>query len=98
MEISDDFKNELVNIMKKWDSLIHNLEPEFMETLKLQLDYENRLEDLQSFLKKEVDREIEKAFRLEFPDKKYTQSIKKRIYEIISKYHKQLLETIEKLE
>lgn len=98
MEIPDDFKKELENIMKKWINLLHDLDPEFMEMLKLQLDYKNRLENLRTFLRNEVDREIEKAFHAEFPNDDYTKNVKKKMGEIISNYHEQLLETIEKLE
>lgn len=98
MEISNDFKKELENIMKKWINLLHDLDPEFMEMLKLQLDYKNLLENLRTFLRNEVDREIEKAFHAEFPNDDYTENVKKKIGEIISNYHEQLLETIEKLE
>jgi len=98
MEIPDDFKNELETIMKKWIKLLHDLDPKFMEMLKLQLDYENRLENLQIFLRKEVDKEIEKAFHSEFPNDEYTPNVKKELAKITSKYHDQLLETIKKLE
>ena len=98
MEISDDFKNELETIMKKWIKLLHDLDPKFMEMLKLQLDYENRLENLQAFLRKEVDTEIEKAFHSEFPNEDYTPNVKMKIDEITSNYHEQILKTIEKLE
>ena len=98
MEISDDFKNELETIMKKWIELLHDLDPKFMEMLKLQLDYENRLKNLQAFLRKEVDIEIEKAFHSEFPNDEYTPSVKKELAKITSTYHDQLLETIKKLE
>jgi len=98
MEISDDFKNELETIMKKWIKLLHDLDPQFMEMMKLQLDYENRLENLQTFLGKEVDTEIEKAFHSEFPNDEYTPNVKKELAKITSNYHDQLLETIKKLE
>lgn len=98
MEISYDFKKELETIMKKWIDLLHNIDPQFMKMLKLQLDYENRLENLRSFLIQEVDKEIEKAFHLEFPNKEYTQNMKKKIDKITSNYHEQLLKTIENLE
>jgi len=97
MEISDDFKNELETIMKKWIKLLHDLDPKFMEMLKLQLDYENRLENLQTFLRNEVDTEIEKAFHSEFPNDKYTPNIKKELVKITSNFHDPLLETIKKL-
>jgi hypothetical protein len=97
MEISDDFKNELETIMEKWIKLLHDLDPKFMEMLKLQLDYENRLENLQTFLRQEVDKEIEKAFHSEFPIDEYTPSVKKELTKITSNYHDQLLETITKL-
>ena len=98
METSDDFKKELETIMEKWIKLLHNLDPKFMEMLKLQLDYENRLENLQAFLRKEVDTEIEKAFHSEFPNDEYTPIVKKELVKITSNYHDQLLETIKKLE
>jgi len=98
LEISEDFKKELETIMEKWIKLLHDLDPEFMEMLKLQLDYENRLENLQTFLRKEVDTEIEKAFHSEFPNDKYTPSVKKELTKITSNYHDQLLETITKLQ
>ncbi len=65
--------------------------------LKLQLDYENRLENLQTFLRNEVDKEIEKAFHSEFPNDEYTPNVKKELSKITSNYHDQLLETIKKL-
>ncbi len=98
METSDDFKKELETIMEKWIKLLHNLDPKFMEMLKLQLDYENRLENLQTFLRKEVEKEIEKAFHSEFPNEEYTHNVKKEIDKLTSNYHGQLLKTIEKLE
>jgi len=98
MEISDDFKNELETIMKKWIKLLHDLDPQFMEMMKLQIDYENRLENLQTFLGKEVDQEIEKAFHSEFPNDEYTPNVKKELTKLTSNYHDQLLETIKKLE
>jgi len=98
METSDDFKKELETIMEKWIKLLHNLDPKFMEMLKLQLDYENRLENLQTFLRQEVDTEIEKAFHSEFPNDEYTSNVKKELAKITSNYHNQLLETIKKLE
>ena len=98
MEISDDFKNELETILEKWIKLLHDLDPKFMEMLKLQLDYENRLENLQTFLRQEVDKEIEKAFHSEFPNDEYTPNVKKELAKITSNYHEPLLETITKLE
>jgi len=97
MEISDDFKKELETIMKKWIKLLHDLDPQFMEMMKLQLDYENRLENLQTFLRKEVDQEIEKAFHSEFPNDEYTPDEQKELAKITSNYHDPLLETIKKL-
>ena len=98
MEISDDLKNELETILEKWIKLLHDLDPKFMEMLKLQRDYENRLENLQTFLRMEVDKEIEKAFHSEFPNDEYTPNVKKELAKITSNYHDQLLETITKLE
>jgi len=98
LEISDDFRNEVETIMKKWIKLLDNLDPKFMGMLKLQLDYENRIENLRTFLRKEVDKDIERAFHSEFSNEKYTSSVKKKIDKITSNYHDQLLETIEKLE
>ncbi|MDH3396007.1 MAG: hypothetical protein OEL52_07630 [Nitrosopumilus sp.] len=98
MKNSNDFYNEIEIILKKWINLLHNLDPKFLEMLKLQLDYENRLKDLQTFLRQEVDKDIEKAFHSEFPNKPYTSSIKKKIDKISSNYHDQLLKIIEKLE
>ena len=98
MEISDDFRKEVETIMKKWIKLLHNLDPKFMEMLKLQLDYEKRLKNLRTFLREEVDSEIEKAFHSEFPSEDYTPNVKKKIDKITSNYHEQLLEVIEKLE
>ncbi len=98
MEISDDFHKEIEIILKKWIKLLHDLDPKFMEMLKLQLDYEKRIEDLRTFLKKEVDKDIEKAFHSEFPNEQYTSNIKQKIDKITSNYHEQLLKTIEKLE
>lgn len=98
MEISDDFKNELETILEKWIKLLHDIDPKFMEMLKLQLDYENRLENLQTFLRQEVDKEIEKAFHSEFPNDEYTPNVKKELAKITSNYHEPLLETITKLE
>ena len=98
MEISDDFRKEVESIMKKWIKLLHDLDPKFMEMLTMQLDYENRLKDLRTFLREEVDHEIEKAFHSEMPNEDYTPNVKKKIYEITSNYHAQLLEIIEKLE
>ncbi len=98
MEISDDFRNEIEIILKKWIKLLHDLDPKFLEMLKFQLDYEKRLEDLRTFLRKEVDKDIEKAFRSEFPKEQYTSNVKEKIDKITSNYHEQLIETIEKLE
>jgi len=98
LEISTDFCKEVETIMKKWIKLLHDIDPKFMEMLKLQLDYENRLENLRTFLRKEVDKEIEKAFYSEFSNEEYTPNVKKKIDKITSSYHNQLLETIEKLE
>lgn len=98
MEISDDFCKEVEIILKKWTKLLHDLDPKFMEMLKLQLDYENRLENLRTFLRKEVDKDIEKAFRSEFPNKQYTSNLKKKIDKKTSNYHDHLIEAIEKLE
>ncbi len=98
MEISDGFRKEIETIMKKWIKLLHNLDPKFLEMLQMQLDYENRLEKLRTFLRKEVDKEIEKAFHSEFPNEEYTPNVKKKRDKITSNYHSQLLETIEKLE
>ncbi len=98
MEISDDFRKEVESIMKKWINLLHDLDPKFMEMLTMQLDYENRLKDLRTFLREEVDLEIEKAFHSEFPNDEYTPSVKKELAKITSTYHDQLLETIKKLE
>ena len=69
-----------------------------MEMLKLQLDYKNRLETLRIFLRKEVEKEIEKAFHSEFPNEEFTSNVKKEIDKMTSNYHTQLLKTIEKLE
>ncbi len=98
MEISGDFRKEVESIMKKWIKLLHDIDPKFMEMLTMQLDYENRLKDLRTFLKEEVDHEIEKAFHSEFSNEVYTLNVKKKIDKITSNYHNQLLETIEKLE
>jgi len=98
MEISDDFRKEVEIIMKKWIKLLHDIDPKFMEMLKLQLDYENRLENLRTFLRKEVDKDIEKAFHSEFSNEQYTTNVKKKIVKITSSYHDQLLEAIKKLE
>ncbi len=98
MEISDDFRKEVETIMKKWIKLLHDLDPKFMEMLKMQIDYEQRIEDLRTFLRKEVDKDIEKAFHSELPNEQYTSNVKEKIDKITSKYHKQLLKTIEKLE
>ncbi len=98
MKISDDFRKEVESIMKKWIKLLHDIDPKFMEMLTMQLDYENRLKDLRTFLREEVDHEIEKAFHSEFPKEDYSPNVKKKIDEITSNYHDQLLEIIEKLE
>jgi len=98
LEISDDFRKEVETILKKWIKLLHDIDPKFLEMLKLQLDYESRLEKLRTFLRKEVDKEIEKAFHSEFLNEEYTPNVKKKIDKITSNYHNQLLETIEKLE
>ena len=98
MEISDDFRQEVETIMKKWIKLLHDLDPEFMEMLKMQLDYEDRLVNLRTFLRKEVDKDIEKAFHSEFSNEQYTSNVKKKIDEITSNSHNELLEAIEKLE
>jgi len=98
LEISDDFRKEVEAIIKKWIKLLHNLDPKFMQMLKLQIDYENRLVNLRTFLRKEVDMEIEKAFHSEFSNEEYTSNVKKKIDKITSNYHDQLLETIKKLE
>ncbi len=63
LEFSDVFRKEIETIMQKWIKLLHHLDPKFMEMLKLQLDYENRLKNLRTFLRDEVDKEIEKAFK-----------------------------------
>ncbi len=98
MEISDDFRKEIEIILKKWIKLLHNLDPKFLEMIKFQLDYEKRIEDLRTFLRKEVDNAIEKAFHSEFPNEQYTSNIKKKIDKITSNYHVHLMEAIEKLE
>ena len=98
MEISDDFHKEIEIILKKWIKLLHDLDPKFLEMVKLQLDYEKRIEDLRTFLKKEVDKDIEKAFHSEFPNDEYTPNVKKELAKITSNFHDQLLETIKKLE
>jgi len=98
LEISDDFRNEIEIILKKWIKLLHNLDPKFLEMLRFQLDYEKRLEDLRTFLRKEVDKDIEKAFHSEFPKEQYTSNVKEKIDKITSNYHEQLVKTIEKLE
>lgn len=97
MEINDDLKNELEIIIKKWINLLQNLDPQFMEMLKLQLNYENRIENLREFLKKEVDNEIKKAFQTEFPEIEYTAIIKQRLNKITSNNYNHLLEIIKKL-
>jgi len=98
LEISDDFHKEIEIILKKWIKLLHDLDPKFLEMVKLQLDYEKRIEDLRTFLKKEVDKDIEKAFHSEFPNDEYTPKVKKELAKITSNFHDQLLETIKKLE
>ncbi len=98
MEISDDFRNEIEIILKKWIKLLDDLDPKFLEMLKFQLDSEKRIEDLRTFLKKEVDKDIEKAFHSEFPNEEYTSNVKEKIDKITPNYHEQLLKTIEKLE
>jgi len=98
LEFSDAFRKEIETIMQKWIKLLHTLDPKFMEMLKMQLDYENRLKNLRTFLRDEVDKEIEKAFHSEFPNEEYTPNIKKKIEKLTSSHHEQLLETIEKLE
>jgi len=98
LEFSAAFRKEIETIMQKWIKLLHNLDPKFMEMLKMQLDYENRLKNLRTFLRAEVDKEIEKAFHSEFPNEEYTPNIKKKIDKLTSSTHEQLLETIEKLE
>ena len=98
MEISDDFCNEIEIILKKWIKLLHDLDPEFLEMLKFQLDYEKRIKDLRAFLIKEVDKDIEKAFHSEFPNEEYTSNVKEKIDKITSNYHDNIIETIEKLE
>lgn len=97
MELTDDFRKEVETIMKKWIKLLHELDPKYIETLRMQINYESRLKDLRVFLREEVDREIEKAFRAEFPNEDYTQNIKNKIYKTTSNYHEQLLETIKKI-
>jgi len=98
LEISDDFRQEIETIIKKWIKLLDDLDPEFMEMLKMQLDYDDRLVNLRTFLRKEVDKDIEKAFHSEFSNEQYTSNVKKKIDEITSRYHDPLLEAIEKLE
>ena len=98
LEFSAAFRKEIETIMQKWIKLLHTLDPKFMEMLKMQLDYENRLKNLRTFLRAEVDKEIEKAFHSEFPNEEYTPNIKKKIDKLTSSTHEQLLETIEKLE
>ncbi len=98
MEISDDFRKEVETIMKKWIKILHDLDPKFMEMLKMQLEYENRIKDLRIILREEVDKEIEQAIKSEFSKEEYTSNVKKKIDKITSNYHDQLLETIEKLQ
>ena len=98
MEISDDFRKEIEIIQKNWIKLLNDLDPKFLEMLRFQLDYEKRLEDLRTFLGKEVDKDIEKAFHSEFPNEQYTSNVKEKIDKITSNYHDNLLEAIEKLE
>ncbi len=98
MEISDDFRKEIEIIQKNWIKLLDDLDPKFLEMLKFQLDYEKRIEDLRTFLRNEVDNDIEKAFHSEFPKEQYTSNVKEKIDKITSNYHEQLLKTIEKLE
>lgn len=86
MEISDDFRKEVDIILKKWIKLLHDLDPKFMEMLKLQLDYKNRLETLRIFLRKEVGKEIEKAFHSEFPNEEFTSNVKKGFCRVIEGY------------
>ena len=73
MEISDDFRKEIETIMKKWIKLLHDLDPKFMEMLKMQLDYENRIKDLRTFLRKEVDKELKRLFIQSFQKKNIPQ-------------------------
>jgi len=98
LEISDDFRKEIEIILKKWIKLLHDLDPKYLEMLRFQLDYEKRLVDLRTFLRKEVDNDIEKAFHSEFPNEQYTSNVKEKIDKITLNYHEQLLKTIEKLE
>ena len=98
MEISDDFRKEMEIILKNWIKLLQGLDPKFLEMLKFQLDYDQRIEDLRTFLRKEVDKDIEKAFHSEFPHEQYTSNVKEKIDKITSNYHDNLLEAIEKLE
>ena len=98
MEISDDFRKEIEIILKNWIKLLQGLDPKYLEMLKFQLDYEKRIEDLRTFLRKEVDKDIEKAFHSEFPNEQYTSNVKEKIDKITPNYHEQLLKTIEKLE
>jgi len=98
LEISDDFRKEIEIILKKWIKLLHDLDPKYLEMLRFQLDYEKRLVDLRTFLRKEVDKDIEKAFYSEFPNEQYTSNVKEKIDKITLNYHEQLLKTIEKLE
>ena len=98
MEISDDFRKEIEIILKNWIKLLQDLDPKFLEMLKFQLDYEKRIKDLRAFLRKEVDKDIEKAFHSEFPNEEYTSNVKEKIDKITSNYHDNIIETIEKLE
>jgi len=98
LEISDDFRKEMEIILKNWIKLLQGLDPKFLEMLKFQLDYDQRIEDLRTFLRKEVDKDIEKAFHSEFPHEQYTSNVKEKIDKITSNYHDNLLEAIEKLE
>ena len=98
MEISDDFRKEIEIILKNWIKLLQDLDPKFLEMLRFQLDYEKRIQDLRTFLRKEVDKDIEKAFHSEFQNEQYTSNVKEKIDEITSNYHDNLLEAIEKLE
>ena len=98
MEISDDFRKEIEIILKNWIKLLQGLDPKFLEMLKFQLDYEKRIKDLRTFLRKELDKDIEKAFHSEFPNEQYTSNVKEKIDKITSNYHDNIIETIEKLE
>jgi len=57
-----------------------------------------RLVDLRTFLRKEVDNDIEKAFHSEFPNEQYTSNVKEEIDKITPNHYDNLIETIEKLE